>query len=65
MLGVFFEREPEMSVETRGRDSARWCKLVGCLLIFGAVPIGIAHAGTGLAAFAGGIIVFAVGRILE
>jgi len=62
---VFFEREPEMSAETRGRDSARWCKVAGILLIFGALPIGLVHGGTGLAAFAGGIIVFSIGRILE
>lgn len=64
----FFKREPEMSVETRGRDSARLWKVVGFFLMFVALFAGLVGAvptGPAALSFGVGVLVFFVGRVLE
>jgi len=53
------------SIETRGRDSARWIKTISALLMIGGILVAVAGYGIGGALLFIGFIGFIIGRFME
>jgi hypothetical protein len=54
-----------MSTETRGRDLARWFKVVSTLILLASVAVCLVSFKHGVLVFGAGILGFAIGRLLE